>query len=328
MDRFDRILGLHKIFSSRRTPITRRELEEKLESNRSTIKRTIEDMRNFLNAPITYDRTRNGYYYDQQHGVHPYEIPGLWFNSEELYALLTTQKLLSDIQPGLLDDSIKAFRQRIEDLLKIMGTESRELARRIKILQTEARPANSEDFRKLTTALLGRRRVNVLYHGRQRDRLTERMVSPQRLIYYRDNWYLDGWCHLRKELRTFSLDRIKPTFIDTAAALECNDEALDEHFTRTFGIYAGPATATAHLTFSSEAAKWVADEHWHPQQQGRVLPDGRYELKIPYGNPTELIREILKFGPDVEVIAPPSLRRQVSNHLLETIKIYQSRTHG
>ena len=323
MDRFTRIFELHKILSSRHTPISRRDLEEKLESNRSTIKRTIEEMRNFLGAPIIYDRTQNGYYYDRQHGTHPYEIPGLWFSSSELYALITTQKLLSDIQPGLLDDSIKAFRQRIQTLLKHMGTESTELDRRVKILQTEARPTDIEDFRKLVTALIHRRQVKVIYHGRQRDQLTERMVSPQRLIYYRDNWYLDGWCHLRQGLRTFSLDRIKPTFIDDTKALEYSDKELDEHFTRTFGIYAGPATETAHLIFGSEAAKWVADEHWHPQQQGITLPDGRYELKIPYGNPTELIREILKFGLDVEVIAPPSLRQQIIDRLQETVEQYK-----
>ncbi len=323
MDRFSRILGLHKILISRRTPISRRELEEKLDTNRSTIKRTIDDMRTYLNAPITYDRARNGYHYDQQHGTHPYEIPGLWFSPEELYALITTQKLLSDIQPGLLDDSIRAFRQRIESLLKGMGTESRELSARVKILQTEARPTDAANFRKLVTALIRRRQINIRYHGRRRNRPTKRTVSPQRLIYYRDNWYLDGWCHLRKALRTFSLDRTEPIAIDEAAAREFSEEQLDEHFTRTFGIYAGPATETAHLIFSSEAAKWVADERWHPQQQGKVLPDGRYELQVPYGNPTELIREILKFGPDVEVVAPPSLRQQVKERLQQTINKYQ-----
>ena len=100
MDRFVRIISLHKILVSRRTPVSRRELEEKLESNRSTIKRTIEEMRIFLNAPIVYDRARNGYYYDQQHGEHPWEIPGLWFNSDELHALLTTQNCSTIFSPA------------------------------------------------------------------------------------------------------------------------------------------------------------------------------------------------------------------------------------
>lgn len=61
MDRFARILGLHKILSSRRTPVSRRELEEKLESNRSTVKRAIEEMRDYLGAPIIYDPAAAGF---------------------------------------------------------------------------------------------------------------------------------------------------------------------------------------------------------------------------------------------------------------------------
>ncbi|MGI9229966.1 MAG: helix-turn-helix transcriptional regulator [Gammaproteobacteria bacterium] len=322
MDRFTRIISLHKILASRRTPISRRELEEKLESNRSTVKRAIEEMRDFLDAPIAYDRTHNGYYYDQKHGEHPWEIPGLWFNSDELFALLTTQKLLSDIQPGLLDDSVSAFKQRIESLLQGMETDSREVSKRVKILQTKARAIDIEDFRKLITALVQRRQINAAYRGRGRNELTERMISPQRLIYYRDSWYLDGWCHLRNGLRTFSLDRLKSTFIDTSKALEFSDEELDKHFAQTFGIFAGPVSDIAELRFTSEAAKWIADEHWHPEQQGKVLPDGRYELKIPYGNPTELLREIMKYGPDVEILAPESLRQQLAEKLKKACSQY------
>ena len=322
MDRFVRIISLHRILASRRTPISRRELEQRLESNRSTVKRTIEEMRVFLNAPIAYSRTHNGYHYDQQHGEHPWEIPGLWFNSSELHALLTTQKLLSDIQPGLLDESIGAFKQRIEHLLRSMGTDGSEVSKRVRILPTEARTVNTGDFHKLTTALIQRRRINVIYHGRERDQITERLVSPQRLIYYRDNWYLDGWCHLRRGLRTFSLDRLKPVSIDAAKALELSDKKLDKHFTRTFGLYTGKASGVARLRFTPEAAKWVADEHWHPQQQGKTLPDGGYELRVPYGDPTELLRQLMKYGADVEVLAPPRLRRQLAENLKKAFSQY------
>ena len=318
MDRFTRILSLHKILASRRTPVPRRELEERLESNRSTVKRTIEEMRDFLDAPIVYDRAANGYYYDQKHSEHPWQIPGLWFNSKELYALLAAQKLLDDIQPGLLDDSIQAFKQRIEQLLQGMGNDSDEVVRRVRVLPMEARDVHAEDFRKLTTALMQRRQIKVAYHGRERDETVERMVSPQRLIYYRDNWYLDGWCHLRRGLRTFSLDRLKPIAVSSESALEFSDKKMDKHFTRTFGIFAGPAEETAQLRFSPVAARWVADTRWHPQQQGETLADGGYMLKVPYGNPTELLREIMKHGPEVEVLAPESLRQQLLQRLNQT----------
>lgn len=65
------------------------------------------------------------------------------------------------------------------------------------------------------------------------------------------------------------------------------------------------------MRFSAHAARWVADEHWHSQQQGAWLKDGRYELKLPYSNSKELLMDVLKYGPDAEVVAPLSLREEM-----------------
>jgi proteasome accessory factor C len=325
MDRFDRIFQLHRILAARRTPVSRGELQEQLECSRATVQRSIEDMRDFLGAPIVYDRQRNGYIYDVKTGGHPYELPGLWFNADELYALLTTHRLLCKIQPGLLDAWLAPFRQRIESILQGRESGSGEIAQRVRILQTAARPVNVEHFRILTTALVKRRRVRVLYHGRARDATTERTVSPQRLVYYRDNWYLDAWCHSRRALRTFSLDRLHPIYIDDQLAREVNEVRLDAHFTHAYGIFAGPASHTAVLQFTPEAARWVADEHWHPHQEGEILPNGGYRLRIPYGRPEELVRDILKYGPEVEVLAPKSLRQAVAWAHGEAFRQYEDR---
>ncbi len=101
MDRFDRIYGLHRIFRSARRPVPRKTLEEKLECSRATVNRAIEDLRDLrdlrdlLWAPLRYDRERNGYYYDEKDGEHPYELPGLWFNTSGLYVLFADPKGLS-----------------------------------------------------------------------------------------------------------------------------------------------------------------------------------------------------------------------------------------
>ena len=63
MDRFDRIFKLHQILASRRTPVSRKTLEERMECSRATVARTIECLRDYLDAPIEYDHNRNGYYY-------------------------------------------------------------------------------------------------------------------------------------------------------------------------------------------------------------------------------------------------------------------------
>ncbi|MDF1529595.1 MAG: HTH domain-containing protein, partial [Sedimenticola sp.] len=105
MDRFDRIFDLHKLLSATRFPVSRQRIEQELECSRATAKRIIDAMRLYLNAPIKYDRELNGYYYDQREEA-MYELPGVWFNSSELHALLSVQQLLEHVQPGLLEQQL------------------------------------------------------------------------------------------------------------------------------------------------------------------------------------------------------------------------------
>jgi proteasome accessory factor C len=321
MDRFDRIFALHQVMASRRTPISRKDLQHKLGCSRATVDRAIEDARDFLGAPLTYDRERNGYYYaNAERSV--YELPGLWFNSSELFALLATQKLLADV-PGLLEPHLNPLRERIAAILHHRRAGHPDVERRIRILQIAARATHLDHFQRVATALLERRRLRILYHGRARDKTTERDISPQRLLYYRSNWYLDAYCHNAKGLRTFSLDRMHPVFIHEEQAREIDDDVLDAHYATAYGIFGGEPSAVAHLRFSPRAARWVADEQWHPQQQGEVLADGSYDLTVPYGDPTELIMDVLKYGPDVEVLAPARLRRLVAQRLRTAAAVYE-----
>lgn len=168
-----------------------------------------------------------------------------------------------------------------------------------------------------------RRRLTMRYHGRVRDRVTERSVSPQRLVYYRDNWYLDGWCHDAEGLRSFSIDRIQSADIDTVAATDMDPQSLDAMLGSGYGIFSGTAGQTAVLRFSAAAARWVADEQWHPDQAGEWRDDGCFELRVPYAASEELLRDVLAYGPEVEVIAPASLRKAAAQRLARAAAIYE-----
>lgn len=324
MQRYDRIYAIHKIFINRRTPISRRDLQERLECSRATVGRTIEELRNYLGAPVRYDRGRNGYYYDDKENE-SYELPGLWFNASEIHALLTIYHLLSGVQPGLLEPHIAPLLNRLDTILSNKEATSREISKRIRILQMAPRALKIESFRKVADATIGRKRIKMLYHGRERDSNTERWVSPQRLVYYRDNWYLDAWCHLRKGLRSFSIDRLH-VIREGGSSKDIADEKLNAHYSDAYGIFAGRAKHKAVIRFSSSAARWVADEHWHTQQETRLLKDGGWEVTVPYSDPRELIMDILKYGADAKVIKPKILRETIKQKLKAATDQYEQGT--
>jgi predicted DNA-binding transcriptional regulator YafY len=324
VDKFDRIYELHKILRDRRTPIPRRDLMTRLDDcSEPTVYRLIRIMRDFLGAPIEYDDEAGGYYYRRDADGGTYELPGLWFNAKELQALLVFDRLLESLEPGLLGEHLAPLGRRVTELLEHRRLGLTEAANRVRVLGMASRPTG-EWFQVLVSATLQRRKLHIVYHGRERDRVTDRVVSPQRLVHYRDNWHVDGYCHLRKGLRTFSVDRVRKARELDEAADTIPDKELDEYFASSYGIFSGKANKTAVLRFSAKHARWVADERWHPRQVGQFLTDGSYELRIPYRDPRELVMDILRHGPDVAVVAPDALRDEVAGRLRRALEQYRT----
>ncbi len=320
MDKFDRVYQIHQILSGRRTPVGWPELAERLECSRATVFRLIALLRDYLGAPVVRDT--DGYRYAREKGARAYELPGLWFNDRELQALLVFQRLMDSIEPGLLSQHFTALSRRLGALIEHKHLGLGETARRIRVLGFAQRPAGAR-FQTAASGTLQRRRLRITYHSRSKDQVTERTLSPQRLTHYRDAWYLDAWDHLRRALRSFSIDRISHAIELGEAAEDIAEAELDEHFASAYGIFAGEADKTAILRFSAERARWVGDERWHPQQVGQFLVDGRYELRIPYRDHRELVMDILRHGSHVEVVGPVSLRRVVVAELAAAIENYR-----
>lgn len=284
----------------------------------------IRQMRDDLYAPIESTKHDGGGYWYAEEQRATYELPGLWFNVSELLALTACLQLLHEVEPGALEPAIEPLRDKIQALLQHRRLGAAGEWHRIRILKLAARPHDPAVFRKAAEAVLLRRRLAFRYIARGDGKTSQREVSPQRLTHYRDNWYVDAFDHGRKELRTFSVDCISVPRMLEAAAENIDEGALDRELGTSYGIFSGAAKTIAILRFTVKRARWVADESWHPAQQGKLLKDGRYELRVPYGDPTELIMDILKYGPDVEVIGPEALREVMATRLRETFSQYET----
>jgi predicted DNA-binding transcriptional regulator YafY len=296
----------------------------------STAKRVIRDLRE-LGHPVAFDRERGGYYYDHdQAGKYASDLPGLFFTESELRSLLTMRRLLADIEPVLFGKALVPLGRKVEELLRSSGYDAGEVARRIRVTGVAHRRVDGIVFRVAADAVLTRKRLSFSYKSRSRPDEEERrrIVSPQRLIHYRDNWYLDAWCHGNDALRTFALDQMRDARLTDEKAREIGDEELDRVLKSAYGIFAGEPTAVAVLRFSPERAQWVAKEEWHPEQKGRYLEDGSYELSVPYSNPAELIMDVLKHGAHAEVLGPDELREQVSAVLADASATYDGRSRA
>ena len=324
MDRTERFFKINQLLQSRQsTPIGL--LIETLSVSRATIIRDICYMRDRLYAPIVWDRSLRGYRLENADPDHPqYALPGLWFNSSEVFALLTMEYTLRRIQPGLLDPHIQPLRTKIRGILEHGSEHSlKEIERRIRVIHGSAPHVDSSLFRTVAGAVLSRSRLRVHYLNRKLNEIIPRTVSPQRLVYYKEVWYVDCWCHLRKDLRTFRLDNLSNVELTRMKAKDIKDGRMDQELASGFGIFSGEETKLAVLRFSARLAPWIAKEQWHLNQQVEFDDQGRLIMQLPYSADRELAMQILKYGPELEVLKPAKLRKKIKNKLIAASELYQ-----
>jgi predicted DNA-binding transcriptional regulator YafY len=283
-----------------------------------TIGRDIDFLRDRFECPIEWSRARGGWVIDDEGR---FELPGVWFEASEVFALLMMLRLVQDVQPGLLEEHLGPLENRLRRMLAV-GAPKANLEGKVKLIQFAPRKVEPKHFQLLASALLDGKKVHMTYWVRERQELTEREVSPQQLTHYRENWLLDAWCHWREGLRSFSLEAIRQVRVLNEPALQLSQAQLEEHFQSGYGIYAGRAKHRAILMFSARQAEYVSLETWHPDQTSETLPDGRYRLEVPYSNDTELVADLLRYGPEVEVLGPPQLREKVRRILCAAAEKY------
>ena len=323
MERTERFYKIQNLLRSRHF-VSMQDFMSELGVSRATFKRDLEYLRDRMCAPIVYDRDQKAYGFDPAVADSTlWQLPGLWFSADELQALLTMDRLLGDLQPGVLSELIAPLRKRLRGLLESGEHSAEDIARRIKILSMGSRRVAPAHFRTIATAVLTRKRLRLRHQRRQDGEVIDREVSPQRLVHYRDNWYLDAWCHKRQALRTFGLDAIETAMVvPDKEVKEISDDTLERHYASGYGIFAGSATRDAVLQFGASSARWVSRETWHPEQIGTPQLDGTYLLQFPYSQEPELVMDILKYGADVQVLAPESLRNAVAEKTPRRCKLY------
>jgi predicted DNA-binding transcriptional regulator YafY len=318
--KLERITKLDRALKSSRLGRSVESLGEELGIARSTVYRDLEFLRDVIGAPLVQN-DQHHYLYAKNEKA-PFELPGVWLSAEEIYALALTRQIVEgdarfegDREESLLTESLAAAQKRLE---KLLGDKAIQV-KRLKVLHQHARSLDARVFSVVTNALLGRFKIRFNYHARSTDEQSERVVHPQYLIHYRDNWYLDAFDESRNGYRRFSMDRMRHIALlsERAQDFEAPDDA------QGYGIFSGNAGQEAVIVFSKKSARWVAEERWHPEQKTQFLPDGRFELRLPFSDGRELLMDVLRYGIDAEIKSPVMLREQMRQMLTLLIDSYQ-----
>ncbi len=325
MDRTERFYKIEMLIRSRGTvPFV--DMMDELGVSRATLKRDLEYLRERLDAPIVYDRFANGYSMrpdarDARQTRH--ELPGVWFSEREIHALLTMHQLIQGLdEGGVLARHLQPLLDKLHGMLGASEAEAGDLMKRVKIMGAARRPVVGRHFELIGSAITQRQRVQMRYWVRSRREETDRCVSPQRLVHWRNTWYLDAWCHTSDALRRFALDAVRSATLLEQRAKDVTIKAIEAALDACYGVFSGAKVQWASLRFTPEATQWVQHEQWHPQQRATLHEDGSLTLRVPYADATELAMDILRHGQQVRVTAPAKLAQLVGQTLANAARQY------
>lgn len=323
-----RLRDIVAILEARRHPVPREVFLRELGVSYATFKRDLEVLRDQFQAPITWQpgeggRERGYILEDKGWSSGKLGLPRAWFTSSEIYALLMIDTLATHIAPGLLTEHLQPLITRITLALSAADDTPEDIRSRVQILASAARRRDAAHFENVAQATVRRNRLEMLYFTKSRNERNTRVVSPQRLIHYKENWYLVAWCHKAEALRVFALDSVEDAKILKEPAFEADKAAVGAMVGKDFGIFSGGERKWAKLRFSALQARWVEAEVWHPEQKASYLEDGSLVLEVPYSDQRELLLDVLRFGPEVEVLEPLELREEVRSRLRRALSQYE-----
>jgi len=318
MDKFDRSQHIYRLLRNNKYPVSLAKLAEQLECDERTVIRNIHTMQNY-GAPIEYNRKLRGWHYADDE-TNRFELPGIWLTADELQSLSLLINILDDFGPTSLKKELGPIEREINKLLSARGIQPNAFRKLIKILPISHKQLPNRSFQQISEALLKEKQLDISYESYNHKK-TERRITPQALIHYRENWYLDAWCHLRNDLRTFSVARINQITPNKKRGKKITEEQRQAHFAESYGIFSGQPKHIATLRFLPQIAREIAQQQWHPKQAGEWDGDD-YLLSIPYADDRELIQDILRHSPNVFVEKPAALRKKVQAKLQAALGLF------
>jgi predicted DNA-binding transcriptional regulator YafY len=166
--------------------------------------------------------------------------------------------------------------------------------------------------------------LRISYHTPHKNETTERMILPLHLLCYMGSWHLIAFCTLKKELRDFTLSRIR-AIGSSPMPVKIPDGLphVMDYIRKNFGVMAGGESIEVCLKFSPKIANWVSEQVWHSGQEVFINQDGSICMKFPVADFKEVRWEILKYGANVEVLSPPELREEITNEIARMANVYK-----
>jgi predicted DNA-binding transcriptional regulator YafY len=228
----------------------------------------------------------------------------------ELAALLMSRQLLAPLGVSVLGPAVSSAFDKIAAVLSreaIALLDAMRATVGARTLGAKLQGPAADLLPRIQQALLDRRTLRVRYHSFQRDEESDRELDPYHLTYHAGGLYLVAYCHTRRDVRLFAVERFRAAEVTRRTFAVRPGFDAEAYLDTAWGVVQGQLV-TVTVVFSRTVARYVGERLWHPSQRLRPLSDGRLEMTLRVADTLEVRRWILGYGAEAEVLEPASLR--------------------
>jgi proteasome accessory factor B len=312
----ERMMRIHRAIQAGDYPNASR-LGRELEVSPKSIQRDIEFMRERMELPLAYDGKRFGYHYTE--GVSSF--PSMQISEGELFALLVAEKALQQYRGTNFEKPlISAFKKMSASLPDTISLNIADWEQTISFRMRAEPILNLEIFDALGKATAQRRQLELTYRKPGQREPEARVVDPYHMGNINGEWYLFGYDHLRKDIRTFVPARIK-AIKQTGKTFERPAKfSLEKRLRDSFGVHSASGEYEVVIRFNELVADYIREKRWHDSQKLVELKDGGVELRLKLSSLEEIERWVLSWGGNATIVKPPPLAEMVKRSAERILK--------
>ena len=293
-------------------------LAEEWEVSAKTIQRDLDYMKYQLDAPLEYSAKHRGHRYTEEQ----YRLPALDIKQSDLFGIYLAEKLLEQYEGTPIYKSLCSVFDKIEQALpeKISVTPLQEQSR-FTVIPPFATTVSPDIWEVVIDALRESRQLEITYKT-PAGQPGRRVLDPYHVVRFEGDWYVVGQCHLREDIRTFSLSRMYSATRTGKKFTIPEDFSFRELSGSHFGVHWTEGEIEVKIRFNQRVAEYVKERSWHRSQRIEECGNGDVILSMTVNHLLELKRWILSWGADAQVIEPESFARDIRGTLVNAADLY------
>jgi predicted DNA-binding transcriptional regulator YafY len=295
------------------------QLADELDCNARTVYRDLEALQ-AAGFPLYTDRVDGKNLWSLLDTLkHHIPIP---FTLTELLAIYFSRDMLKFLQNTVFHESLESLFEKIKTTIpaeskKYLTTVQQTF--QVTLKQFKEYGKYREILNTIKDAALNHKTVEMVYFTMGRRKEGRRKVDPYRILFFNGTFYVIGFCHLRKDCRTFALERIKMLTTTDERFIVPEDFRLEDYMGAGFGIIGG-SPEKVKIWFSPDIAGYIKEKTWHESQVINQQRDGSIIFEADMAITEELVSWVISWGAKAEVLEPQALKDRIHAEVLAMLK--------